>query len=189
MEKKDEDMSFGEYQSSSTVTVDDLSVFLRSRTDTLADRLIPSEPLVDWHNMLYCVSPRELQDAVNTVVQKGIFTIQEGNFSNYLVYNNDLGEMKIETGRPSFAWNENSATEELIITLTFDRIYLNDYQTLSKANQDYPTLQVMINSQNKVVVRSFQTLKGGRTVSNLMWTLIQFYHDADRFHRDVVIYN
>lgn len=189
MSNKPEEDMFGDSHNSLGITVDDLSMFLKSRSGTLADRLIPTEPLLDWHNMLLSVTPRELLDAVNTILDHGKFSIETGGLSSYLVYKGEIGELKIETGTPSFAWNESSATEDLLISFTFHRLYLNDYATLINANKNYPSLQVLMNSNNAVLVRTYQTLKSGRTVANLMWTIIHFYHDADRFYRDLVIYS
>lgn len=188
MSAKPEPM-FGEFNQSLDTTAESISAVLGSRSGTLADRLIPHEPMLDWHNMLFSVSPRELLDAVNSILDHGQCSIESGGFSNYLEYRNSIGVLKIETGTPAFAWNETSSTEDLLVSFIFDRLYLNDYPTLSAANLNYPTLQVLLSPENKVVVRTFQTLKSGRTVANLMWSIIHFYHDADRFYRDIVVYS
>ncbi len=183
------DLMFGGEPSSKSEILAQLSEIMGSRSGTLADRLVPNEPLIDWSDMLFCVTPNELRDAVNTIIDSGKFSVEIGNFSNFLAHSCSLGELKIETGTPTFAWNESAATEDLIVSFTLNRLYLNDYETLCKAHKNYPSLQILLNQDGSVVVRTYQTLKSGRTFANLMWTIIHFYHDVDRFYRDLAVFN
>ena len=188
-QSEDENLMFGEPVNSNAEILEQLSGILTSRSGKLADRLIPNEPLIDWHDMLFVVTPRQLRDAVNTIIDDGKFSVETGDFSNYLLHRCDIGELKIESGTPMFAWNESAATEDLLVSFTLSRLYLNDYETLSKAHNNYPSLQILLNKDGTVVVRTYQTLKSGRTVANLMWTIIHFYHDVDRFYRDLVVFD
>lgn len=169
---------------------DELSNVMTSRAGKkLSDLIESEEPLVDLHTMLYAVSPRELLDAVNPIVYSGQFTLHVNTFTHYLSYPLSYGTVHIETATPQFAWNENSATQDLIISVVFDNMVFNDPKRINKLNFDYPTIQLSTNQSGKLTAKSFQTLKGGRTTENLLWTIIHFFQDTDRLYRDICYFD
>lgn len=169
---------------------EELSKVMVSRAGKkLSDLMESEEPLVDLHTMLYAVSPRELLDAVNAIVYSGQFTLHVNTFTHFLSYNLQYGTVHIETATPQFAWNENSATQDLIISVVFDNMVFNDPKRINKLNFDYPTIQLSTNQSGKLTAKSFQTLKGGRTTENLLWTIIHFFQDTDRLYRDICYFD
>lgn len=163
-----------------------ISKVMTSRTGkNFSERLEVSEPLVDLHTMLYAVSPRELQDAVNTIVDSEKFKLETNLFTHYLTLKLRYGTVYIETATPQFAWNENSATEDIIVSVIFDVLKFNDPKKVNKMNFNYPTIQLTTNETGILTAKSFQTLKGGRTAENLLWTIIHFFQDTDRIYRDI----
>lgn len=171
-----------------TKDIDELSTILASRSGTLPGRLVFSEPKVDLHTMVHALTPRELLDAVNVIVDEERFSVKINTFTQYLELSHRHGMALIETATPQFAWDENSATEDLLVTFTFKDIIFNDPKRLNKLNHHYPTIQLSCSENGVVYMRSFQTMKGGRTVENLLWTIIHFFHDVDRLYHDIVTF-
>ncbi len=100
---KDENLIFPEPVDTVAEIQEHLSGILTSRSGKPADRFITNEPSIDWHAILYVVTPRQLSDAVNRIVDHGKFSVETGDFSNYLIHRFDIGELRIESGTPMFA--------------------------------------------------------------------------------------
>lgn len=157
--------------------------------DGIASRLDRPEPDVDLHNMVFMLTPVELLGAVNIVIESNAFKLKKNTFTQYLELTLPYGLVLIESGTPQFAWDSNAATEDLVISLVLNDIVFNDSKAVNRFNFDYPTLQIFTNDRGSISIRSYQTLKGGRTVENLLWCFLHFLHDADRLYRDITIFN
>lgn len=154
----------------------------------IEDRLNTAEPLVDLHQVVHMLTPREVLDAINVITDHSRFTVHKNTFTHYLSVEFWYANALIETATPQYAWDENSATEDIIFSLTLKDIFFNDPKRINRLNFEYPTLQVSMNDAGVISIKSYQTLKGGRTLENLMWTAIHFFHDAERLYKDLTVF-
>lgn len=146
-----------------------------------------SEPLVDVHNVVHVISPRELIDVVN-IISNHKFEIKKDNFSSFLSLELWYGIVSIETATPQHPWDEQSATEDICFSIRLKNIVFNDFEKLNKLNTNYPSLQIFCETDGSLVIRSFQTLRGGRTLENLLWSVIYLFHDSERIYKDLSVF-
>ncbi|MAA92957.1 MAG: hypothetical protein CML21_00335 [Rheinheimera sp.] len=182
--------TFFDEPGSSESIADNLSQVIGTRDGSnIEDRLNSAEPLVDLHQVVHMLTPRELLDAINVITDNSTFTIHKSTFTHYLSVEFWYANALIETATPQFAWDENSATEDVVFSLTLKSILFNDAKRINRLNFDYPTVQVSMSDMGTISIKSYQTLKGGRTLENLLWTAIHFFHDAERIYKDLTVFS
>jgi hypothetical protein len=142
------------------------------------------DPVIDLHDILHAISPTELRDALNTISEIE-YVISEQSGINAVMADHAIGKLYVTADR---TWSEDSATDMLLFSLHLADIHFNNRASLNSYNTKYPTLQ-LCESGGLLHCRMMQTLRGGRTLENLLWSAIQFFHDAERLHKDITIYS
>ena len=160
------------------------NTIFQSHSLTCADEAMVTDPLVDLHHLIHAISPAELCESLNACSEShhsihnvaGITAIQaEFHFGTLFV-------------SAEVNWTEESACEVLLFSIRLKGIAFNDASKINSINIKYPTLQ-LTNENNDLICRMFQTLRGGRTVENLLWSVIKFVHDTERLHKDLTIFS
>ncbi|WP_445768859.1 hypothetical protein [Rheinheimera sp.] len=154
----------------------------------ISDRMNISDPIIDLHQVVHALTPGEILEAVNMITETTRFKLQANTFTHSISADFWYAKALIETATPQYAWDENSATEDILISLTLSNIRFNDPQKINRLNFNYPTLQVFMSDNGHLIVRTHQTLKGGRSLENLLWTVIHLFHDAERLYKDISVF-
>jgi hypothetical protein len=146
----------------------------------------PALESIDLHEVVEFITPLELLNILSGCVYKTPKIIKE-NKQTAMLIPCDFGGIQIFSDQPGIAWNEESPTTDLIMVADFSGVYLS-YERLNELNQRYEKFQ-LINVDDSLQARSHHTLKGGRTVQNILWTLIHHFQDAERVYKDVAVFS
>lgn len=149
-----------------------------------ADEAFIKDPLIDLHHLIHAISPAELCDALNACSESH-HSVHQLSGINAIKSEFDFGTLFISAEK---VWTEESACEVLLFSIRLKGIAFNDVSKINSINIKYPTIQ-LINENNDLLCRMFQTLRGGRTVENLLWSVIKFVHDSERLHKDLTIFS
>ena len=168
--------------------LDSLAGIINSHGRDLNLMVSSTEPLVDVHQVVHVISPRELIDVIN-IISNNKFELKKDEFSSFLALELWYAEVSIETATPQHPWDEQAATEDLNFSLRLKNIVFNDTGRLNQFNIDYPTLQIFCDTNGSLVIRSFQTLRGGRTLENVLWSVIYLFHDAERIYKEISVFS
>lgn len=146
----------------------------------------PALESIDLHEVVEFITPIELLNILSGCVYKTPQIIKQHNQTAVLIPC-DFGGIQIISDQPGIAWTEESPATDLIMVAEFSGVYLS-YERLNDMNRRYEKLQ-LINVNDTLQARSHHTLKGGRTVENVLWTLIHHFQDAERVYKDVYVFS
>lgn len=143
------------------------------------------EGVIDLHQNIAQLSPRELAYILGLSISQPPNIEQHRNYGTKVVCNLPFGNLQIISATPEYAWNEEHSTDDLCFVIALKgTVFVNNVDSLYALNRKYDTLQ-LLNNKGKLSARTKQTLKGGRTVENLLWAIIQFTQDCHRVHKDL----
>lgn len=146
----------------------------------------PASESVDLHQLIEFITPAELMNIVSDCVASTpkLITVDS---RTVLEIQCEFGNINLTSSPAHLPWSEDSPTDVITMTVDFNGVFVAD-GILNQLNLRYEKFQ-LINYADNLRARSQHTLKGGRTVENLLWTLIGQFHDAERAYKDIVVFS
>lgn len=145
----------------------------------------PAIESVDLHEIIEFITPKELVSMLSGCVYKTLKLVRDVNTTVFIPC--DFGGINIFADQPGTSWDEESPAIDLIMQADFNQVYISPAR-LNDLNIRYPKLQI-VSINDCLQARSHHTLKGGRSVENLMWTLIHHFQDSERLYKDISIFS
>lgn len=140
---------------------------------------------IDLHELVEFISPKEMMNALLTCVYSTPEIVQTGSGA-VIEIPCEFGIIYIRSTDPSCSWSEETPSSEFEFVMQFNGIYINDVK-LNTLNQKYNKFQLLI-VDGEFKARSHHTMRGARTLENLLWTLVHHFQDAERVYKDLTLY-
>lgn len=132
--------------------------------------------------LAYEVTPQEIVGLISHSLSKKPFVEEHGQFGSTVSAKLSFGILQMSSATPEYAWNESSPTEQLLLKIVFyDNLKIFDPNLFNQICNE--TCITLTSRNGQIMTHSMQTLKGGRTLHNLLFTLIQFSLDSEKLYR------
>lgn len=146
----------------------------------------PASESVDLHQLIDFITPAELMNIISDcVVNKPQTTVIDER--THVVIPCEFGNISLMSSPAHLPWTEESPTDVIMMVIDFNGLFVSS-GILNQLNLRYEKFQ-LVNYADNLRARSQHTLKGGRTVENLLWTLVEHFQDAERVFKDIVVFS